>query len=628
MKSKLIKQFLMTAVMALSLFACNSQGPANPLDIPTPTPSNPESPVGNNNGSTKREWTYMVYMGADNSLAADGINDLIELEMVGSTDEVAIVVQAEFPPKVKEETFRVLVEKDSDDTSIELKNAEDIGNVNMADTQVMADFIKWAAQTYPAKNYAFVVWDHGAGWKSSQFLSARTNKDDTSEELNTRGAIEDATSQKLMSLPELAQGIRDSGIHFSTVDFDACNMGMYEVAYEYLGLTDYMIFAEETVPGPGNPYDLILGSLTSKPQMTGEELAVASATQYSAFYTALAKASTTKSVIDMAQLETLHKKIGDFTQAIVKEKGFAALAQAATGKTQQYAFEFNHDIFDVMAYFSKSLPNGNAKKLTQEINGLISTAVILNKIDGDDVARSHGLAIYLPTSGETTSAELKEYGKLAINKDKNKSWKSFIEAYLIGSGTNLETPEQGVGGFGAAVTSEGCDADVQLYVYEPRPGGESGQGDLYANWMGDSTPNGTFETESDQVVYMAKPEVTAGEYTALVRLYQVDLSCAKKLKVHFYVIDPQNGINDWTELNSANGFNVSNPSPQPMDLGNAYDGQDFDTLMDLNGYSDYWVPASLTRSTDEITIEDTIEVELVKSKRTQMIIEEGPEGRF
>lgn len=108
MKSKLIKQFLMTAVMALSLFACNSQGPANPLDIPTPTPSNPvnpndpnnpNSPVGNNNGSTKREWTYMVYMGADNSLAADGINDLIELETIGSTNEVAIVVQAEFPPQ-------------------------------------------------------------------------------------------------------------------------------------------------------------------------------------------------------------------------------------------------------------------------------------------------------------------------------------------------------------------------------------------------------------------------------------------------------------------------------------------------------------------------------------------------
>jgi hypothetical protein len=46
---------------------------------------------------TTRQWTYMVYMGADNNLANAGLTDLNEMESVGSTAEVAIVVQGVSP---------------------------------------------------------------------------------------------------------------------------------------------------------------------------------------------------------------------------------------------------------------------------------------------------------------------------------------------------------------------------------------------------------------------------------------------------------------------------------------------------------------------------------------------------
>ena len=39
-----------------------------------------------------KQWTVMVYMSADNNLEPDGIHDLNEMESVGSTDDVNIVV--------------------------------------------------------------------------------------------------------------------------------------------------------------------------------------------------------------------------------------------------------------------------------------------------------------------------------------------------------------------------------------------------------------------------------------------------------------------------------------------------------------------------------------------------------
>ena len=44
-----------------------------------------------------REWTVLVYMAADNGLAAWADSDLVEMETVGSNDEVAIVVQLDKP---------------------------------------------------------------------------------------------------------------------------------------------------------------------------------------------------------------------------------------------------------------------------------------------------------------------------------------------------------------------------------------------------------------------------------------------------------------------------------------------------------------------------------------------------
>ena len=44
------------------------------------------------------EWTVMVYLDADNNLESAGIDDINEMEIVGSTTEVNVVVQVDRIP--------------------------------------------------------------------------------------------------------------------------------------------------------------------------------------------------------------------------------------------------------------------------------------------------------------------------------------------------------------------------------------------------------------------------------------------------------------------------------------------------------------------------------------------------
>jgi hypothetical protein len=42
------------------------------------------------------EWTVMIYLDSDNNLESAGINDINEMEMVGSSSDVKIVVQVDW----------------------------------------------------------------------------------------------------------------------------------------------------------------------------------------------------------------------------------------------------------------------------------------------------------------------------------------------------------------------------------------------------------------------------------------------------------------------------------------------------------------------------------------------------
>src|SRR6056297_932537 len=120
-----------------------------------------------------KEWTVMVYLDADNNLESAGIDDINEMEAIGSDENVNIVVQMDRIDGYDSSngdwtsTRRYYIEKDSNgyDSNIISTMEEDLGEVNMGKEETVKNFIDWSVQNYPADRYFIIFWNHGGGWR-------------------------------------------------------------------------------------------------------------------------------------------------------------------------------------------------------------------------------------------------------------------------------------------------------------------------------------------------------------------------------------------------------------------------------------------------------------------------------
>lgn len=522
---------------------------------------------GTSSPAETRSWTFMVYLGADNNLSSAGISDLNEMAKVGSDENVNIVVQAEFSTEYTDfaevgqgsyngDTIRYLVGKADDGNGFDLESGTSIGNVDMASPATLTAFIKWAAAQYPANHYALIIWDHGAGWKR-----------------RIRGAVEDETSGSFMTLPQLAKGVRDSGVFVDVIDFDACLMAMYEVAYEFLSLADYMVFSEETEPGSGNPYDTILAALAADPGMTSREFAVRIVECYDAYYASSERSEdVTKSAVDMSKVAALHEAMVGAAEAVVADFAtVGALIAAAQQNTQKYYYQTNHDLYDFFDYVDTNLVQGSVKEAAQAVKSAVLQTVIANRFRGDSVADSHGIAVYAPNRNQVSTDEvvnvLASYSALACNQSRGNGWYDAVVAMMESRVQNLYP-----GGFAFYIEWD-TDADVDLYVWEPT--------NLYAPWMGQTTPNGTFSADSIVTgtsceYYVADDYVEPGYYDVIINYYE-NSSTADYANVifHYYIPGDPDG---WKSA-----------GPVRMDLSNPCTEEEIAyPPYELNNYSDYW----------------------------------------
>jgi len=531
---------------------------------------------------TGADWTYMVYMGADNNLSTAGLFDLNEMETAGSGEKVNIVLQAEFSSfytdfgaighnDYKGETLRFLVQDDGNPGNVNLGAGESIGNVDMGSPAALTDFIKWAAAAYPVDHYALVVWDHGAGWKKSTVF---------------KGAVQDETSDSFMSLPDLAGAVRTAGVHLDVINFDACLMAMYEVAYEFLGLTDYMVFSEEVEPGDVDPYDTILAALKDQPDMTGRDLSETIVEKYYAYYSDpdTRSENVTKSAVDMSALPDLQSAMLNLADAIVTDydtvSGVIAQAQA---NGQGFEYKSNLDLYDFSARIAGGLPNSAVRNAALDVNNAVSRAVAANRTIGDSMSDAFGLAVFVPSLGQVSSDQLfndlRDYNLLACNQARATVWSEVVAKIVAGSQETLHS-----GGFSFYIIWD-TDADLDLYVWEPNL-------EIYAPWMGQTTPNGFFSADSYDVgesveYYVSNDYVQPGAYDVFVEYFK-DGKTGKKAKVELWYLDPD--VGEWQML-----------GPEFLDLRFPYlgDFSDIDSLEELNAFSNYWYAGALTRAVPE-----------------------------
>jgi hypothetical protein len=179
---------------------------------------------------TEYEWVILGYFDGNNSEdeAPDGhsyvIRDVQELEEIGSTDQVKIVVMlGSFKTDGNCKYYGIQKHPGESGNSISSEVLQDLGKRDMSDPMTLRDFVGYGMENFRAKHYMLVVNDHGGGWRGL-----------CSDTINGDG--------DWMSLLELSSAL--SGFQFDIIWFYAPSMATAEVAYQVRDAAEYLIASQ------------------------------------------------------------------------------------------------------------------------------------------------------------------------------------------------------------------------------------------------------------------------------------------------------------------------------------------------------------------------------------------------
>ncbi|HCC48001.1 MAG TPA: hypothetical protein DEQ38_07810 [Elusimicrobia bacterium] len=363
----------------------------------------------------EKEWTILVFLNSKNNLEKYGLLDVNEMEKIGSSDKVNVVVEMGRINGYStldgdwKTTRRFLIKKDNDFSKITSPILADLGKTDMGDYKSLVNFVKWAKTAYPAKKYALIVWNHGSGWDKSRGMDV------------TKGISYDDETGNHITTPQLGLALKEMG-GVNVYGSDACLMQMPEVTYEIKNYTEYIVGSEETEPGDGYTYDLWLGPVVAKGNMSAYEMGKAAVDGYSDHYQSIRQGST-QSLLKSSALNDFTVLVNDFVSSAM-DTGEKALVKTAAGGSQSYAVYDNKDMGHFFDRYAATTANADVKMKALALKSYIDGSLIVHNRVNEEFANgnSHGIAAYMP--GYSFNSD---YNELAWAKDSQ--WDEFIKWY-------------------------------------------------------------------------------------------------------------------------------------------------------------------------------------------------------
>lgn len=212
-------------------------------------------------GDTTIRRTVVMYVSAQNSLGYKQFNlgDSTEImagtQFLNSRDQLLLYIDDARKPRV----YRIY----RGCTAPQLVRSYST-DVNSSDPAVLQELLEWTMSTYPSESYGLVMWSHSDGWVPSwsKDYSSVTTKSfgldvgpggNMSSDTDVNGAY-GAT----MDINDLADAVRQSGMHPLYIFFDSCLMQCIEVDYALRDVTDYVVASPISTPAIGGNYTTLL----------------------------------------------------------------------------------------------------------------------------------------------------------------------------------------------------------------------------------------------------------------------------------------------------------------------------------------------------------------------------------
>ena len=330
-------------------------------------------------------WTVMVYLDGDNNLEESELEKFTDIAGVGSSANVYVVVQIDRAAGYSTDfgawtgARRGLVQPGDTPTA---NWGTSIGAPDMGSPATLSAFVNWAATTYPAEHYALILSDHGGGVNEGVCAADSGGSDDW------------------ITTPKLGQALAGASPHLDVIAFDACLMGMTEVAYQLRSYADVMVASEQV--SYQMSYAPILTPLEANPGWNASQLGSQMVDAYRSTYGA-SQPGLTMSAIDLGAIGSATSGLGgalaDFANLMLT---------SASGQDWTEVLKAHDDLkemgsdqrryYDVGQWMTAVADDGmvspDVAAAAEAVNAALQSAVIDNYA-GSGVA-ADGLSIYAP----------------------------------------------------------------------------------------------------------------------------------------------------------------------------------------------------------------------------------------
>lgn len=445
-------------------------------------------------------WTVLHYSMADTDLEPFMVTDVNEFGEIQASDSLQIREFMDRSTGYGEDELldqgnwtgaRVL---DINGGSTEL--VEDLGDVNSADPEVLADFIADGLEAHPNQRYALVISDHGASWPGM--------------------GPDEGSDYDTLNLAELTDGI-SAGLERAGIDkldmigFDACLMSSYEVASAMAPLADRLVASQELEPGHGWDYQSF-EVLAENPHTTVDELGAA---LIDGFENQAEEWETDKSItlsmVDLTRMDAVDDALADLANSLVERGASVAPAVGRAGEaTLGFARSPNpaedsqmKDLGMLAATIGTEAldVSDQADTLVRAIND-----AVVDSVNGQATKGATGLSIYFPPTSDLSNGDYLEVESAEV-------WANFLANYYD-AGSAI--PEAEVATF---VDEDGeIEFDGEGFsisgLYD-----EIGEGNLTSATMSYALVN-----EDESLTYLGEQDAVIGEDGAAVAAGYYDMT--------------------------------------------------------------------------------------------------------
>ena len=352
-------------------------------------------------GGGKDKVTILVYMCGTDLESKHGMasNDLQEMAKADLGDNINIIVYTGGCSKwktsgISNSVNQIYQVKGQGLTRLK----DDAGNAAMTKPQTLTDFIKYGVTAFPADRYELILWDHGGGSVSGY------------------GYDEKNKSSGSMNLAGLNTALKNAGVKFDFIGFDACLMATAETALMLDSYADYLIASEETEPGIGWYYTNWLNKFAKNTSMATVDVGKIIVDDFvSECKRRCNGQKTTLSVIDLAEFAyTIPDNLKNFAKSISEKltKNEYKEISAARTATREFATSTRIDQVDLV-----DLANNIGTSEAKNLAAAIQKAVKYNRTS-TNMSNCYGVSIYFPynTTGKVDSA-CKTYDQIGMDSE-------------------------------------------------------------------------------------------------------------------------------------------------------------------------------------------------------------------